>query len=131
MPTESEEIPEDLTIETTELNWDLADLPPPPPPDEYGSIDNEYVFVAYDEAPTPIGGFGAILQHLKYPELAVKAGIEARVVVGVLIDEKGNSIKTQVLRSSGSPLPFDDAAQQAVLKVKANDGQFPHLSIAH
>jgi len=31
VPTESEEIPEDLTIGSTDLNLDLAELPPPPP----------------------------------------------------------------------------------------------------
>ncbi|MCG8604387.1 energy transducer TonB [bacterium] len=117
VPTESEEIPEDFTIESTELDLNLTELPPPPPPDESG-IDDEYIFVPYDEAPQPIGGFAAILKNLKYPELAVKAGIEARVMIGVLIDEKGNSIKTQVLKSSGSPIPFDDAAAEAVMKVK-------------
>jgi protein TonB len=116
VPTESEEIPDDITIETTDLDLSLTELPPPPPPDESG-VDDAYIFVPYDEAPQPIGGFGAILANLRYPELAVKAGIEARVMIGVLIDEKGKSIKTQVLKSSGSPLPFDDAAAEAVMKV--------------
>lgn len=61
IPTESEEIPEDLTIESTELDFDLATLPPPPAPKE-DRIEDQYVFVPYDEAPVPIGGFEAILK---------------------------------------------------------------------
>ncbi|RMD92283.1 MAG: energy transducer TonB [Calditrichaeota bacterium] len=116
IPTESEEVPEDLTIESTELNWDLSQLPPPPPPKE--DIDQGYVFVPYDEPPRPIGGMAAIRKHLHYPEIARKLGIEGIVVVGVLIDENGNPIKTQVLKDSGYKLGFEEAAQAAVMSVK-------------
>jgi protein TonB len=118
VPTESEAVPEDITIETTELDWNLTTLPPPPPPSEGDDIEEEYVFVPYDEPPFPIGGYAAMQANLRYPDLARKAGIEARVIVGVLVDEKGNSIKTQVLKSSGSPLRFDEAACDALLTVK-------------
>lgn len=115
IPSESEDIPEDVTIEAT--NLDLSDIPPPPPPpddDMFGS----YVFIPYDEPPTPIGGFAAIQKNLKYPEIARKAGIEALVVVGVLIDENGRVIKTQILNDVGHKIGFEEAAQAAVMKVK-------------
>lgn len=115
IPTENEDIPEDLTIETTEL--DLSEIPAPPPPpvgDEYDS----YVFIPYDEAPTPVGGYESIRKNLKYPEIARKAGIQGLVVVGVLIDEKGNSLKTQVLKESGMKVGFEEAAQAAVMSTK-------------
>lgn len=115
IPSESEDIPEDLTIEST--NLDLSELPPPPPPPEENDYGN-YVFIPYDEPPRPIGGYGAIQKNLKYPEIARKAGLEARVVIGVLIDEKGNSLKTQVLKDSGSKVGFEEAAAAAVMKVK-------------
>ncbi len=118
IPVENEEIPEDLTIEPTEL--ELADIPPPPPPPETQSIYKEYVFIAYDEAPTPIGGFRAIQKHLKYPEIARRAGIEARVVIGVLIDEEGNPVKTQVLLPAGGSMGFEKAACTALESVKWN-----------
>jgi protein TonB len=116
IPTESEEVPEDITIESTEL--DLTTIPPPPPPrmgeDEY----ENYVFIPYDEPPKPIGGYEAIKKNLKYPEIARKAGVQGMVVVGVLIDEHGNSVKTQVLKDSGFKMGFEESAQAAVMAVK-------------
>jgi len=114
IPTESEEIPEDFTIESTEL--DLTELPPPPVliEDRY----EHYQFIPYDEAPEPIGGYGVMLANLEYPSIARKAGVEAKVVVGVLIDERGNCVKTQILSTTNEMMGFDEAAQKAVMSVK-------------
>ena len=114
IPTESEDVPEDLTIDETAL--DLSDIPPPPPPpDEEGDM----IFVAFDEPPTPIGGFMSIQKALKYPEIARKAGIEGRVTVHVLVSEKGIVIKTKILQSLGHT-GCDQAAVNAIKKVKWN-----------
>lgn len=115
IPTENEDIPEDVTIETTEL--DLSEIPPPPPPPVSDDYEN-YVFIPYDEPPVPIGGYESIRKNLKYPEIARKAGIQGLVVVGVLIDENGNSLKTQVLKDSGMKVGFEEAAQAAVMTLK-------------
>lgn len=114
IPTESEDIPEDLTIEATDL--DLSDIPPPPPPPE---DEGSFIFVAFDEPPTPIGGFGAIQRALKYPEIARKAGIQGRVVIQVLVSEKGEVVRTKVLQSLGHA-GCDDAAVAAIRSVKWN-----------
>jgi len=111
VPTESEDVPEDLTIESTEL--DLSEVPPPPSPDLDDGLGN-YQFIPYDEPPQPIGGFASIRKHLVYPKIAAKAGVEGLVVVGVLIDEHGNVVKTQVLKSAAQDLGFEDAACRAV-----------------
>ena len=114
IPTESEDVPEDLTIDETAL--DLSDIPPPPPPpDEEGDM----IFVAFDEPPTPIGGFMAIQKALKYPEIARKAGIEGRVTVHVLVSEKGEVVRTKILQSLGHT-GCDDAAVNAIKKVRWN-----------
>ncbi|MFQ5651302.1 MAG: energy transducer TonB [bacterium] len=113
IPSESEDIPDDLTIETTEL--DLSDIPPPPPPPE--DDDGMNIFVPYDEAPSPIGGFRAIQRALKYPEIARKAGIEGRVVVYVWVSEKGKVIDTRVIKSLGHS-GCDQAAVKAIRSVK-------------
>ncbi len=115
VPTESEFVPEDITIQSTEL--DLTELPPPPAPPVKDRYEN-YQFIPYDEPPVPIGGYAAILANLNYPSIARKAGIEAKVVVGVLIDERGNCVKTQILSSTNSVMGFHEAAQKAVLAVK-------------
>jgi len=116
VPTESELVPEDVTIQTTDLNLDLTELPPPPPAEE--GIDESYVFIPYDEPPVPIGGLQSINEHLKYPEIARRAGIEGVVILGVLVDEHGNSLKTQVLKPSGTTLGFEEAARDAAMKLK-------------
>ncbi|MBN1480057.1 energy transducer TonB [candidate division KSB1 bacterium] len=112
--SEDEDIPEDATIEMTEINLD--ELPPPPPPPEEDAEETP-IFVAYDEAPEPIGGFQAIQNNLVYPEIARKAGVEGRVYVNVLIDERGNVIDTKILKSLGNN-GCDEAAVAAIRKVK-------------
>ena len=113
--SEDEDIPDDVTIDET--NIDLSELPPPPPPPEEEMADNTSIFVAYDEPPAPIGGFAAIQSRLKYPEIARKAGVEGRVYVNVLIDEKGNVVDTKILKSLGNN-GCDEAAISAIKTVK-------------
>ncbi len=113
IPSESEDIPEDLTIEATEL--DLSDIPPPPPPPE--DDDGMNIFVPYDEPPSPMGGFRSIQKALKYPEIARKAGIEGRVIVQVLVSEKGRVVDTRVIKSLGHS-GCDQAAVKAIKSVK-------------
>ncbi len=113
IPTESEDVPEDLTIESTEV--DLTEIPPPPGPPE--EDDDVNIFVPYDEAPYPIGGFGAIQRVLKYPEIARKAGIEGRVIVQVLVSEKGRVVKTRIMKSLGHS-GCDESAVNAIKKVR-------------
>jgi len=112
--SESDEIPDDETIEITDL--DLTELPPPPPPpptdDEAATI-----FVPYDDPPQPIGGFAAIQKNLVYPEIARKAGVEGKVTVHVQIDEKGNVVNTKILQSLGNN-GCDEAAVAAIKSVK-------------
>ncbi|MFQ5823844.1 MAG: energy transducer TonB [bacterium] len=113
IPTESEDVPEDVTIETTNF-IDLTEIPPPPEPLE---DEGAAIFVAYDEPPQPIGGFAAIQRALKYPEIARKVGIEGRVIVHVLVSEKGEVIQTKILKSLGHS-GCDEAAVTAIRSVK-------------
>jgi TonB family protein len=92
---------------TPEKNIDAA-LPPE---------QTESVFVAYDEAPEPIGGFAAIQKNLQYPEIARKAGIEGRVILNVLVAENGEIDEIKVLKSLGHN-GCDEAAMVAVRAVK-------------
>ncbi|MDZ7374381.1 MAG: energy transducer TonB [candidate division KSB1 bacterium] len=115
--SEDEDIPEDETIATTEL--DLTQLPPPPekPPEEQTDEEVTPIFVAYDSPPEPIGGFEAIQRNLVYPEIARKAGVEGRVIVHVLVDERGNVVETKILKSLGNN-GCDEAAVAAIKSVK-------------
>ncbi|NIR47731.1 TonB family protein [candidate division KSB1 bacterium] len=119
IPTLEESVPEDVTIEPTELNLDLTTVPPPPPPNEEDDdIFGAKYFVPYDEPPAPIGGMAAIHKHLVYPELARRAGIEAMVVVAVLVGVDGTVLKTRILKSSGTQVGFEEAAISAIRQVK-------------
>ena len=119
---ESEDVPEDVTIASTELNLDV--LPPPPPPQvEDADVDENFIFVAYDEAPVMIGGPSALLKELIYPELARKAGVEGTVMIGALVDVDGQVKKTVVLKDSGVNVGFEDAAMQAVMKTRWKPAQ--------
>ena len=112
--SESEEFPEDETIEITDIN--LTEIPPPPLEPE-GIDESTNFFYAWDEAPQPIGGFAAIQRNLKYPEIARLAGVEGRVYVEAMIDERGNVVAISVTKSLGNN-GCDEAAMAAVKSVK-------------
>ncbi len=76
-------------------------------------------FVPYDNPPTPVGGFRAIQKALRYPEDARKAGIQGRVIVQVLISEKGRVEDARVIKSSGHTA-CDRAAVNAIKSVAWN-----------
>jgi len=50
----------------------------------------------------------------KYPEIAIKMGIQGRVTVEVTVDAQGKPIQTKVVKSSSDV--FNDAAVEAVMK---------------
>lgn len=117
VPSIDEDLPDDVTIESTEL--DLSELPPPPPaPAMDDDVDAAFVFVPYDEAPSMIGGLSALARLVKYPELARKAGVEGTVMIGALIDVDGIVKKTMVIKESGANVGFEQAALDAVLQTK-------------
>ena len=65
-----------------------------------------------------IGGMSALMKKIVYPEIARKAGVETRVIIGVYINKEGSPLKTQVLKHSGSNVGFEDAAISAIMKMK-------------
>jgi len=108
--SEDEDLPDDVTITSTTINFD--EEPPPPPPEEEEEIPE---FVAYDKAPEPVKRVPP-----KYPELARKAGIEGVVYLKFAIDEEGNVIhsKIKVLKNTTGNSGCDEAAIEAVKKWK-------------
>ncbi len=71
--------------------------------------------------PELIGGLASIQRSVIYPEIAKKAGIEGRVFVQFIIDEKGNVVNPVVLRGIGGGC--DEAALEAVRKAKFRPGK--------
>lgn len=113
VPSESEDIPEDLTIASTEL--DLSDLPPPPAPPE---DDDSTIFVAYDEPPKIKGGMKELAKHLKYPRLAQNAGVEGIVFVKVLVSANGKTERTEIIKAKPANMGFEKSAMDAIKKVQ-------------
>lgn len=111
--TESADIPDDVTIESTDLDFDDApvDLPPPPPP---GSGDNDAVeeeiveFWAVEQVPQPISQPPPV-----YPEVARKAGLTGTVFVEFTVTKDGRVSEARVVRG---PAIFHEAALDAVFK---------------
>ena len=118
------EVPDDEIIEEDELDLDatldlaepLAALPPPPPveEDEEEEEPDDHIFVVVEQMPTMIGGLEALLEDLKYPRLAQRAGLEGTVVVIVVIEKDGKPSNARVARSVADML--DAAAVEAVMK---------------
>ncbi len=66
-------------------------------------------FVAIENPPEVIRR-----EPAKYPEVAIKMGIQGRVTVEVTVDAQGKPIQTKVVKSSSDI--FNDAAVEAVMK---------------
>lgn len=111
--TESADVPDDVTIESTDLDFDdmSLDLPPPPPPGSRGTddIEEEIVeFWAVEEAPQ------IIKEPLPvYPVVASKAGLEGVVYVQFVVGRDGRVKQVATLKG---PEIFRRAAEDAVLQ---------------
>ncbi|MGN8226523.1 energy transducer TonB [Gracilimonas sp. BCB1] len=119
----NDEIIEDELIDLdSELDMDAAVMElPPPPPRMIEQEEEEEIFVVVEQMPELIGGLAAIQKHITYPEMALKAGIEGRVVVQFLIDKEGNVVDPVVVRGIGGGC--DEEALKAVKQVKFKPGK--------
>ena len=103
VPSDDEDIADDLTLDELDFD-DFSNLDAPPPPPSGPKV----VFIPYDDPPvamTPI--------RPQYPEIAQEAGIEGVVVVQAFIDEKGRVKETLILK--GVPnTGLDEAAMEAI-----------------
>ncbi len=124
------EVPNDEIIDDMDLNLDASldldmalDLPPPPPAARQVVVEDEEpeIFLVVEEDPELIGGLEGLQRSIRYPEIARKAGIEGRVFVQFVVDEKGNVINPVVTRGIGGGC--DEAALEAVRKAKFKPGK--------
>jgi periplasmic protein TonB len=112
--SENEELPEELTIPETEINFaeqPLSQILPPPVVDD----DIEYPFHAVSEKPE-------VLHKVNpdFPEIAKRAEVSGMVVVKVLIGTQGNVEKVEVVKSN--PM-LDEAAVAAAWQFKFKPGK--------
>ncbi len=93
-----------------------------PPPKEVTEITEEpNYFVAVEEMPQPIGGLQGIQEKIKYPEIALRAGVEGKVYVRAFVDETGTVTGAEIVKGIGAGC--DEAALDAIQKTKFTPGK--------
>ena len=80
------------------------------------SDNSEQQMSELDSYPSPVGGFGELMQHIVYPESGKKSGVEGKVLLMISFDEQATILKVEVVESLGKEL--DEAAIEAVKKVQ-------------
>jgi len=100
-----ESVPDDVTIESTDLDFDNLDLPPPPPPGVDAPPGEEIVeFWKVEVKPEVIRQSAP-----EYPEVARRAGLEGTVHCRLLVGRDGKVKRVEVLKG-------DDVFANAVVK---------------
>jgi len=118
------EVPNDEIIEDVEINIDAEltldgplSAPPPPPQEEE---EEEDFFVVVEEMPELIGGLGELQKKINYPEMARRAGIEGRVIIQFIVNERGEVENPRVVRGIGGGA--DEEALRVVSQAKFKPG---------
>ena len=107
VPSDDEDIADDLTLDELDFD-DFSNMDAPPPPPSGPKV----VFIPYDDPPVAMTPIRPV-----YPEIAQEAGIEGVIVVQAFIDEKGRVKETQILK--GDPnTGLDEAAMDAIRKTR-------------
>ena len=107
VPSDDEDIADDLTLDELDFD-DFSNMDAPPPPPSGPKV----AFIPYDLAPRAKSAIKPV-----YPEIAQEAGIEGVVVVQAFIDERGRVKETLILK--GVPKTgLDEAAMEAIRRTK-------------
>lgn len=118
------EVPNDEIIDDVDIDisadWDLDDRLDMPPPQQEEEEPEEDFFVVVEEMPELIGGLASIQQNIRYPEMARRAGIEGRVYVQFIVNERGEVEDPRVIRGIGGGA--DEEALRAVKEAKFRPG---------
>lgn len=98
------EVPNDEILDdkivVLDLEFDLDkpfNLPASPPEND---LEDE-IFIVVEQSPVLIGGIASIQKRIRYPELAVNAGIEGRVVLQFIVTYEGKIKNPRVVRGIG------------------------------
>ena len=107
VPSDDEDIADDLTLDELDFD-DFSNMDAPPPPPSGPKV----AFIPYDLAPRAKSAIKPI-----YPEIAQEAGIEGVVVVQAFIDDRGRVKETLIFK--GVPnTGLDEAAMEAIRRTK-------------
>ena len=110
--TEDADVPDDVTIAETDLDFDapVVDLPPPVEDGDFKAEEEILEFWAVEEKPK-------IIQTVNptYPEMARRAGLQGQVVVTFTVTADGQVVEPRVLK--GAEI-FRVSALEAVLQFR-------------
>jgi len=113
---DDEEIEDELEIEDTEIDDDTEIEPIV---EEEEAFEEPEIFLIVEDMPEFQGGevamFKFLQKHLKYPQMAKDAGIQGKVFINFVVDEKGNVTQAKVIRGIGGGC--DEAALAVVNKM--------------
>ncbi len=114
--TEVEEAEDEITSEEQD------DLPAPLTPPPVARLQVRQAVMDFAEKPPDIvGGLGAYYIHIVYPEQAIAAGIEGRLILTFVVEPDGRPSQIKVLKSL-HPL-CDSSAVQALRKTRFVPGR--------
>ena len=141
-PPPPQEVPDDAVIEEEiideiELDFDAPvsapsappapPAPPPPPPSNEPAPpppepepQEPEIFEVVEQAPQLVGGIAGLQQRVEYPEMARRAGVEGKVFVQFVVDERGQVSGATCVRSPNDLLC--DAAIKAVQESQFQPG---------
>src|SRR5690625_5390729 len=94
-------------------------MPPPPPPPAEEEPEEDF-FVVVEQMPELIGGLGELQSKIRYPEMARRAGIEGRVHIQFIVNERGEVENPVVVRGIGGGA--DEEALRVVSQAKFTPG---------
>jgi protein TonB len=89
-------------------------------PQNKEEIEEEEVFVVVEQPPVLINGLRELQSKVVYPNVAVQANIEGRVVVQFVINREGNVTNPIVLRGIGGGC--DEEALRVIMLAKFRPG---------
>lgn len=121
------EVPNDETIENEDVDFDssldldesLETSDGPPSSGSEEEEEEDEIFVVVEQQPD-CGGVKALQNKVEYPDFARKAGIEGRVFVQFVVNEKGQVVKPEVKRGVHELL--DEEALRAVANLSCDPG---------
>ena len=108
LETEDEDVPDDVTIADTELDFDapVVDIPPPLQKNDVEAEEEILEFWVVEQKPKLIKSVNPV-----YPEMARRAGLQGQVHVSFIVTREGRVVEPQVLKG---PEIFRAAALEAV-----------------
>ncbi len=84
-------------------------------------LSGRLIFDAADNMPSIVGGLGAYYIHIEYPEEAVRAGIEGRLLLSFVVETDGRTTGVEVIHALHPAC--DSAAVRALRKTRFVPGR--------